>query len=205
VAFASIAVRATIKIHECLEHCPPGAPAESRWLARGMRVSCEALGDFVIDPELVRFVRDHDRVYKLEEGVALLNELRENRDRIEEFLAAETELFNQVGLPVSATAHLIQRCREVIVDGRYKDRSDITQDLVSLRRYVCAKADLLEAGRRRGVLRGMRDVVGGLATASLNGGLLAATVGISGALSAASMVVGGVVAAEGYATIRGYY
>ena len=62
-------------------------------------MSCEVLGDFVIDPELLRFVRDHDRVYKLEEGVALLNELRENRDRIEEFLAAETELFNQVGPP----------------------------------------------------------------------------------------------------------
>jgi hypothetical protein len=101
------------------------------------------------DPELVRFVRDHDRVYKLEEGVALLDELRENRDRIEEFLAAETELFNEVGLPVSATTHLIKRCREVIVEGRYKDRSDITQELVSLRRYVCDKADLLEAGRRR--------------------------------------------------------
>jgi hypothetical protein len=170
-----------------------------------MRASCEAVGDFVIDPELVRFVRDQDRVYKLEEGVALLNELRENRDRIEEFLAAETELFNQVGLPVSATTHLIQRCREVVVDGRYKDRSDITQELVSLRHYVCAKADLLEAGCRRGVLRGMRDVVGGIATASLNGGLLAATVGIFGALSAASMVVGGVVAADGYATIKGYY
>jgi hypothetical protein len=64
VAFASIAVRATIKIHECIEHSPPSAPAESFWLARGMRVSCEALGDFVVDLELVRFVRDHGATFR---------------------------------------------------------------------------------------------------------------------------------------------
>ena len=170
-----------------------------------MRVSCEALGDLVIDPELVRFVQGHDRVYRLEEGVALLDELRENRDRMEEFLEAETELFKEAGLPVSATKHLIKRCREVIVEGRYKDHADIVHELVSLRRYVCDKADLLEAGRRREVLQGMRNVVGGLATASLNGGLLATTVGITGALSAASIVVGGVVSADGVKTIKGHY
>src|SRR4051812_8433110 len=108
MAFASITVKATIDIHQCLEYSPPGAPTASHWVTRGLRVSCEALGDLVIEPELVRFIRDQDRVYLLDEGVELLSTMRESQNRMAEFLITEVELFNRAGLPVSATEHLIQ-------------------------------------------------------------------------------------------------
>jgi hypothetical protein len=113
--------------------------------------------------------------------------------------------FHRAGIPASASDHLIARCREVIIDGRFQDRLEIFDCLAELQRYVCDKSVQIDADRRRGSLGGFQDVFGGLTIMALNGGLLATSVGLGGAAAAGSGGVSGVVAAEGYGAVRRYF
>ena len=108
-----------------------------------------------------------------------------------------------MGVPFTVADNLLQRCRSVVVQLRYDNPPrDLGSLLGELQTFVCVRSGQVDADRRRGVLGGMGEVLGGLTGAALNGALLAATVGLSGAASAASMMVGGVVAADGLTTIR---
>jgi len=205
MTFSKTLLRGTRKVHECLANSANGAPRQSRWLAAGFRESCTALGDLVIDPEFRLFLRHTSAPMAIKEAMVALDEYRKNQEDLDIFLNAERELFQRAGLPLSASDHLVNRCRSVIVAGRYDERIELAYSLAELQNYVCQKADQLETGLRRGILGGLLNVFGGLTVAVLNGGLLAATVGLSGAASAASVLVGGVIAADGYTTVRKIY
>ena len=202
MSFANSLLRATKAVHECLENSAAGAPREARWIVAGLRESCTALGDLLIDPDLLRYFRSRDEVVDLNEGRRRIAEMRDNREALEQFLSAERELCSRAGLPVSATEHLIQRIRVVILEKREANIGAVVEELASLRDYVCSGFDRSATRRSHALLAGMRDVFGGLTIATLNGGLLAVSVGISGALSAASIAAGGAVAADGYGSVR---
>lgn len=202
MSFTRTLLEATNRVHECREHSAPGAPKESRWIVAGLRNSCTTLGDLLVDPELLRYLRSQDDPHTLEDARRLLAEYRESGTALARFLAAERDLFARAGLPVSATEHLLKRIQDVITEPRSYDRDEIVNGLTALKGYVCDRTSRTELDRDRAVLGGLRDFFGGLAVATLNGGLLAASVGLSGAASAASVVVGGMVAADGYTTIR---
>jgi hypothetical protein len=202
LSFAKTLLRGTKKVHESIENSSPRAPRESRWLTAGFRESCSVLGDLLIDPEFMRFVRSRRQTLTLEEGRVALADYARNRKALHLFLSAEGDLFAQAGLPTSIAEHLLRRCFEVTLQPPPVDRAEIADVFGDLRMYLCEKATLLEASRRRGVLSGVRDVFGGLLVAALNGGLLAATVGMSGAQCAVSVVIGGMIAADGYSSVR---
>jgi hypothetical protein len=172
-----------------------------RWIARGLRESCTILGDLQIEPDFLRFLRGTLHAGSIEEGIDLLKQYSDNREALKRFLAAEADLLSRAGLPISATSDLIQHCETIIVQGRFNERADIAAALTDLQCYVCERAERAELNQRRGLLGGMRDVLGGLAVVVLNGGCLAATTGIS----AASMQLGGVVIADGYKNIRSLF
>lgn len=206
MSFAKKLIRATKSVNECLENSAPDAPRESKWLARGLKVSCETIRELLIDTEFRRLLDGRPRGDDRTAAVAYLRECEKSADRLEEFLAAEHELFIRAGVPATLADTLIQRCRGVVVQLRYENVPlNLGSTLTELRSFVCERSGRIGADRRRRVLGGMSEILLGITGASLNGGLLAATVGLSGAASAASMMVGGVVAADGFSTIRNIF
>jgi hypothetical protein len=198
-------IRATITVNKCLENSAPSAPRESKWLARGLRTSCDTIGDLLVDVEFAGFLRFARGQETLRTSSEMLKECQHNRERLERFLASERDLLTRAGLPTSVVDGLIEKCRTVMVELRYKDGPPEFGDaLGELQRYVCDRARQAEAGRRRGILGGMGDLFGGLTVATLNGGLLAASLGLTGAASAASIAVGSFIAGDGYLSVMEY-
>ena len=154
-----------------MEQCPAGAPRQSRWITIGLRESCTTLGDLLIDPELLRFIRSQGETLTLDEGRHVLAMYAGNRDALDRFLRAEHELFVRAGLPSSATDHLIQKIRDVISQPAFHDRVEIADALGPLRDYVCDSASRYDVDRGRTILGGVRDVLGGV-TGLTPGGFL---------------------------------
>src|SRR6266550_4335282 len=202
MSFTKTLVKGTGKVHECLESSAPGAPKERRSLSKGLRVSCATLRDLLIAPEFTAYLAYADGVKTLADRVERLKQYAANVEGMRVFLEAERELLQRAGLPVSITNDLISKCEGIIVHARFRERAQIGAILAELRTYVCERSDTFDSTRRRGVLEGTVAVLGGLTLASLNGGILAATLGLSGAASAASMALGGFVAAEGYGEVK---
>jgi hypothetical protein len=202
MSFAHRLLHASRSVHEYLEDCAPGAPRESRSILAGLRESCLTLGDLVIDPELASFLRSRVGPLSIDDAQRVLAAYQENRQAMTDFLAAERELFIRAGLPVSATEHLLDKLRDVIKEPRAYEAGEMVEGLAQLKSYVCERVDRTQVSRNRAILGGLRDLLSGLTIATLNGGLLAATVGITGAAAAASVTAGGLVAADGYTTVR---
>jgi hypothetical protein len=196
-----VLLRGTSIVHDSLQRCRAGAPGEHRWLVRGLRESCGVLGDLLIAPDFLAFLNGQQRPVTMRRGIQILDQLREDRERLERFLAAEQELLRRAGL-AGAADYLIERCRVVILEGQYRERADVRAVLKELSSLVCSGADDRENAQRWSLISASRDVFGGLGLAFLNGTLLAQTVGIEGGLASASMLGGATIANTGYHRFR---
>jgi hypothetical protein len=201
MSFAKTAVSGTKRVYKALESSATGAPREGHWIARGLRDSCEVFGDLLIDPSFLAFLSTKRRVLRHAAALEMLADYRTNREALDEFLAAERDLFIRAGLPESLSVQLVDRVRNVIQNPP-SESVEISRGLEELRQYACGQADRIETGRHRGLLGGMFGAISGISIVALNGGLLAATGGMSGAQCGASSAAGGLVFGEGVNVVR---
>ena len=202
MSYSKTLVDTTNALYECIEKGrSPIRGGSPKWLARGLRISCKALSELMMDPEFFAFVQER-LPRQIEEGREVLREFERRRDLMDEFLKVEAEILLAAGYPQSLVTRLIGDCQRAIVAGAMPDVPNFVGVFRDLRERVCGWSDRMDYERQDRLIGASVDVCAGFSLAALNGALFAGSFGLSAGWSAASGAAGAILINNGAGEIK---